>query len=222
MCSIYGSANQSMLEILHSATIFRGEYAFSLLSISNKNSLKIIRQKDHPEEINLSKNTKFALGHNQAPTSAQREYLALTSHPFRSGDWIVGHNGVITNSKELTEKYCKWNKSPVDSAVIPSLLNQFSTDNQTVTEIENISSVLSLLEGTFAVWIFNEQSNSLYIARQGSTLFCNTKTGDFCSINSISGNWTELIEGNIYQINLNTKNVKAIGKFANTTPYFTI
>ena len=222
MCSIYGSSNQSMLEVLHSATLFRGEYAFSLLTISNKNAIKVVKQKDHPTEINLCKNTKFALGHNQAPTSAQREYNEMTSHPFRSNDWIVGHNGVITNYKELTEKYCKWNKSPVDSAVIPSLFNQFSTDDETLPEIENISSVLSLLEGTFAVWIFNEQSNSLYIARQGSTLFCNTKTGDFCSINSTSGNWTELIEGNIYKINLNTKNVKAVGKFANTTPYFTI
>lgn len=222
MCSIYGSSNQSMLEVLHSATLFRGEYAFSLLTISNKNAIKVVKQKEHPTEINLSKNTKFALGHNQAPTSAQREYHEMTSHPFRSNDWIVGHNGVITNYKELTEKYCKWNKSPVDSAVIPSLLNQFSTDDETLPEIENISSVLSLLEGTFAVWIFNELSNSLYIARQGSTLFCNTKAGDFCSINSTSGNWTELIEGNIYRINLNTKNIKTVGKFANTTPYFTI
>tara|TARA_R110000868_G_scaffold54509_10_gene170342 strand:- start:9990 stop:10655 length:666 start_codon:yes stop_codon:yes gene_type:complete len=221
-----------MLEVLHAATLFRGEYAFSLLTISNKNAIKVVKQKDHPTEINLCKNTKFALGHNQAPTSAQRAYHEMTSHPFRSNDWIVGHNGVITNYKELTEKYCKWNKSPVDSAVIPSLLNQFSvipsvlnkfsTDDETLPEIENISSVLSLLEGTFAVWILNEQSNSVYIARQGSTLFCNPKTGDFCSINSTSGNWIELIEGNIYKINLNTKKVKAVGKFANTTPYFTI
>ena len=100
MCSIYGSSNESMLEVLHSATLFRGEYAFSLLTISNKNAIKVVKQKDHPTEINLCKNTKFALGHNQAPTSAQRAYHEMTSHPFRSNDWIVGHNGVITNYKE--------------------------------------------------------------------------------------------------------------------------
>ncbi len=65
------------------------------------------------------------LGHNQAPTSSAREWNEHTSHPFISGDWIVAHNGIITNYNELIDEYIPCHNNPVDSSIIPTLLDEF-------------------------------------------------------------------------------------------------
>ena len=220
MCSIYGSSSLNMFEILHDATIDRGHYACSFLSILGKTTY-LQQFEGHPtpiDKVNFNKTTKFYLGHNQAPTSSQRKYNKNTSHPFTCGDWMVAHNGVLTNFKQLNDKYTKKNKNPVDSSVIPALLQHFTEEYEGCKELEIIQTVLNLLEGTFAVWIYNTTSNKIYLARQGSTLFANLKTRDFCSIKS--KDWVELKEGMVYEIT-KTKIINRV-EFKNTTPFFTI
>lgn len=220
MCSIYGSSSLNMFEVLHDATIERGSYACSFLSLFKKSN-KLLQCEGHPTPIdkaNLNENAIFYLGHNQAPTSSQRKYNKKTSHPFTSGEWIVAHNGVLTNFEKLNNQYTPTNKNPVDSSIIPALLNHFTIEYVDCKELDIIQTVLNLLEGTFAVWIYNTNSKKIYLARQGSTLFANVKTGDFCSVQS--KDWIELNEGQIYEIS-NNKIIKRL-KFKNNTPFFTL
>ena len=217
MCSIYGSNNRSMFDVLHDATIDRGKFVFSYLFLASNDKNCSNQLQGHPDmdKIVSLDDCTYYLGHNQAPTSLQRAFNKNTCHPFRANKWIVAHNGVLTNHKELNKKYKLKNKNPVDSSVIPLLIDHFSKKHD---EIDSISKALSLLEGTFAVWIVNEQSNNVYIARQGSTLYGNFNTGSFCSINSTS-DWLEVPEGKVYQL---TNIIQEVGQFINSTPFFTL
>lgn len=220
MCAIYGSKNRSLFDILHDATIDRGSYAFSYAFIDHeRKKINIKKFQKHPQMdnvINTSNETMF-LGHSQAPTSAQREYHKVTSHPFTAANWIVAHNGVLTNYKQLNEKYCPWNKNVVDTSTIPNLLHALETQDFNHKEEEYICDALSLLEGTFAVWIVNDRTGSVFIARQGSTLFANPETGDFCSVQSKG--WVEVEEGVLYRIN---NSLEKAGEFSSTSPFFTL
>lgn len=221
MCAIYGSSNRSMFDVLHDATEERGSFAFSYAFISSTNKVTIDKFDKHPnlDKIKNGKRDKYFLGHNQAPTSAQRDYDEKTSHPFVVNNWIVAHNGIITNFEKLNNFYTSWNKNPVDSSVIPAIISEHENKHKKKTEVELISLSLSKLEGTFAVWILNEKTGNIYIARQGSTLFGNKNTGDFCSIMG-SKDWEELEEGKIYQIV--NKSIKEIGEFSTSSPFFVL
>jgi glucosamine 6-phosphate synthetase-like amidotransferase/phosphosugar isomerase protein len=218
MCSIYGSPNRSMFDILHESTIDRGKFAFSYTFINKQGELSSNQLQGHPDidKIPDSHENIMHLGHNQAPTSSQRVFNKNTCHPFKSGKWLVAHNGVLTNHDELLKKYKISNTNPVDTSAIPLLLDHFSNSNKN-SEISTIEKTLSLIEGTFAIWIINTDKHNVYLARQGSTLFCNPQTGSFCSIASKS--WEELSEGIIYQVN---NNITAVGKFKNSTPFLTL
>ena len=168
------------------------------------------------DNIKELKGDYLFLGHNQAPTSSAREYSRDTCHPFIANNWVVAHNGVLTNYKALNKKYCSWNKNVVDSATIPNLIYYFQIKEKK-TELEAISAALSLLEGTFAVWIINEETGNVFIAHQGSTLFGNVTRGDFCSIKGTG--LKDLKEGVIYKLD---KKLVKVGKFVNTTPFLDI
>jgi glucosamine 6-phosphate synthetase-like amidotransferase/phosphosugar isomerase protein len=228
MCAIYGSTNRNLFDILHDATKDRGSFASSFVFLEHKKrSAFILRLKGHPNSMDKldpeqrfsackNKNITHYLGHSQAPTSSQREHDVATSHPFVAHNWVVAHNGVLTNYKEINKKYCAWNKNPVDSSNIPHLFHALETQTPDKTEVEIICESLSLLEGTFGLWIFNEKTGNIFLARQGSTLFANEK-GDFCSIQS--KNWFELEEGTLYKA---TNKLEIVGNFKNTSPFFTL
>lgn len=221
MCAIFGSKNRTLFNILHGATKERGVYAFSAGFLDHSSRrLKLYRQHGHPKDIeklaHASGDSMF-LGHSQAPTSSAREYDKSTSHPFTAGNWVAAHNGVLTNHVELNKKHCVWNKNPVDSSVIPNMLHVFEQKKPDAAEEEIICNVLSLLEGTFALWIFNESTGNVFVARQGSTLFASESTGDFCSITSKG--WVEVEEGKLFRV---TKGYELVGEFKSTSPFFTL
>ena len=222
ICAIFGSFNRSLFDILHDANQKRGEFSTSLVGVSKDNKIRIKRQegimryydKQFPE---VAEELVF-LGHCQAPTSAQRKYDKSTSHPFKYGKWMVAHNGVLTNYKDLNAQYTPFNKNPVDTSTIAAMLASFKNDNETIDNCTIIQKVLDLLEGTFALWIINiDNPQKVYLVRQGSTLFAN-ETGSF---SSIQGNgWNELAEGTIYLMENNL--IKEVGKFKNTTPFLVL
>lgn len=221
MCSIYGAKNRTLFNILHDATKDRGVYAFSAAFLNHKKrKLTITRQHGHPkdiEQLSGKDGDELFLGHNQAPTSSARTYNKDTSHPFVAHNWVVAHNGVLTNHKDINKKHCNWNKNPVDTSCIPNLLHALESKHPVAYEREIICDALSMIEGTFAVWIFNEKTGHVFIARQGSTLFANPETGDFCSIQSKG--WVEVTEGVLFDI---TKGYEQAGEFKSKSPFFTL
>jgi len=167
-------------------------------------------------KIELPKGFTF-LGHNQAPTSNERQWKEHNCHPFVYDNWVVAHNGVLTNFSQLKNDYIPDHANLVDSSIIPALLvhfeKTFDEANTKEKELNLISYVLELLEGTFGLWIVNLKTMNIYLARQGSTLFF-----DKNSFSSAKGKgYKELKEGVIYKFN--RRGVIPVEKFKVKSPF---
>lgn len=132
-------------------------------------------------------------------------------------NWIVAHNGVLTNFSQLKNDYIPDHANLVDSSIIPALLvhfeKTFDEANTKEKELNLISYVLELLEGTFGLWIVNLKTMNIYLARQGSTLFF-----DKNSFSSAKGKgYKELKEGVIYKFN--RRGVIPVEKFKVKSPF---
>ena len=223
MCGIYCSNDLSTFEVLQEANKKRGNFSTGVFNCYNKSNYKVIKEKGNIDwnKIKISNEKgNIYLGHNQAPTETGRDWKEETSHPFWFGDWIVAHNGILTNYEELIDEYIPMHDNPVDSSIIPALLDEFEyahgpcEDNE--TEIQNILYTLEKLKGTFAVWIINIKTMNIYIARQGSTLFY--KDSNISSIKGID--YKEVGEGILY--NYSYEGLTEIDDFVYDSPFLTL
>lgn len=203
MCGIYLSTDLSTFEVLEQANRERGSFSTGIFYVYQSSTYNIKKFESGIDwnSVKLPKgngNDFRYLGHNQAPTSSMRKWCEDTSHPFRYGDWIVAHNGIITNYDKLIDEYLPMHNNPVDSSIIPALLAEFEFEfgpcEEPDSEIENILFVLEKLKGTFATWMVNIKTMNIYIARQGSTLFYKD-----ANVSSIRGSgYMEVNEGVLY------------------------
>jgi glucosamine 6-phosphate synthetase-like amidotransferase/phosphosugar isomerase protein len=210
MCGIFGSFRPSKFEVLDKANQTRGNFASGLIYFDETN-FDVFKTEGcfDWDEINLPDGLTY-LGHNQAPTSSERIWKEHNSHPFIVKEWVVAHNGVLTNFEKLKADYLPEHENRVDSSIIPALLSHFENDYKDIALIEH---VLSLLEGTFGLWIVDTKNLNVYIARQGSTLFY-----DKNSFSSTKGdNFKEVKEGVIYKFT--KKGAKPVGSFKNKSPF---
>jgi glucosamine 6-phosphate synthetase-like amidotransferase/phosphosugar isomerase protein len=223
MCGIYCSNDLSTFEILQEANKKRGNFSTGIFYCYGKANYNILKDKGN---INWNK-TKLPhqkghlyLGHNQAPTETGRGWQEETSHPFWVGDWIVAHNGVLTNSNELIDEYIPMHDNPVDSSIIPALLDEFEYTHgpceDAETEVQNILYTIEKLKGTFALWIVNIKTMNIYIARQGSTLFY--KDGNISSIRGCD--YKEVSQGILY--NFSYEGLTEIDGFVYDSPFLTL
>jgi len=181
-----------------------------ITNLSNKLIIEYGKKKKSITDFN------YFLGHTQAPTTAQRTYTSQTSHPFQYKDWIIAHNGVLTNDKSIKNKLSnKKSFNTVDSSVIAPLIeeNFLKYDD----EITAIVKALSNLQGTFGVWIFNQKSGNIFIARSGSTLYADFLNNAFSSLPEKE--YVALEEGLLYL--LTKEGITSVGKFTTNSPFFT-
>ena len=155
------------------------------------------------------------LGHTQAPTSEKRVFSPSTSHPFQYKGWLVAHNGVLSNDGEI-KKLIKDKKAynAVDSSVIPPLVDMKVKEMD--DEVAGICKALSMLKGTFGVWIYNQKTGNVFIARSGSTVFANFLTNDFSSLKE--KDYVQLDEGVLYL--LTKEGITSVGVFKTNSPFF--
>ena len=217
MCAIYGSYEKTMFEVLYSANYPRGTWAGSLVAVDIENKHHKEQRWEGKAKIGSrlkSFESDIYLGHCQAPTGKSRKWSMHNTHPFIYDKWQVAHNGVITNVDALLKKYECDIELEVDSDLIPLLISAFNSTHE--TESDAIIEALGMLEGTFAVWIYNSKTCKIYLARQGSTLFAD-KTGNFSSINS-KNEWDEVEEGKLFE--LTNDGPVEVGSFHNDSPFF--
>lgn len=226
-----------MYEILHEANKHRGVFASSLCqldTINNKTEVlveKTANELKYDTRVNMFKpHYNYFVGHVQAPTSKKQTWDENTSHPFETEDWLVAHNGVITNYTKLNDVHCEWNENPVDTSVIVNMIQNESYKALTVNtlkritekeQIKIISWVCSQLEGSFACFIINKETSNVYLVRQGSTLFYNKD--NFSSVAGI--NMEPVPEGKILKLVKTTdgkQQYEIVGKFKSKSPFFTL
>jgi predicted glutamine amidotransferase len=131
-------------------------------------------------------------------------------------NWIVAHNGVLTNYKELINEFQRPYDNPVDSSIIPFAL--YSMASYTDDETTQIINALEFLKGTFGVWIHNINTGNTFLAKCGVTLFADIYENSFSSVKHMS--FDPLEEGVLYQIT--QEGITSIGTFDCDSPFFTI
>lgn len=183
MCGIYGSNCFEQFKDLYNLNVYRGNFAAGHVYLDRPG--KSIHISKFPGQVKYTKpsvTANYYMGHTQSPTGTVRDYHPSTTHPFETGNWLIAHNGVINNWKQLAETYLPNHKCAVDTSIIPALLEMYIAARHTVEEIDVIvQKVLNMLSGTYGVFIYNKVYDALYIARCGSTMFYNDKNMVFSS-----------------------------------------
>lgn len=214
MCGIAGSNNKERAYMLYQSNLDRGYYSSGSIVLDDLDMW--VCEKTQGKFRNLAEpacvpgihtEAKYFLYHSRGPTTETKEFNEANNHPFFYGDWIVAHNGIISNFEKLGKEYFSNEnfEGRTDSCIIPRILDLFGLQG------------LSKLEGTLAVWAYNIRTKSTFIARNSCTLYANTETGDFCS--TMFDDSVMLDEGTIYLI-VDNKRIVKDSTFKTKSPYF--
>jgi glucosamine 6-phosphate synthetase-like amidotransferase/phosphosugar isomerase protein len=225
MCGIFTASNFNRYIKLYNKNKERGNFAYGALFLSHSYDAAMKVEGTVELAKNMIINNRdvqmkpsdfyYYMGHTQAPTSSKRIFDDNTSHPFSHGLWIVAHNGVLTNDVKLKSKIKnKTSFNEVDSSIIPALLEQYS--EETTNEVNVICKVLSMLEGTFGLWIYNKETHNVYIARSGSTLYANVLEN---TISSLPDDDLKLLEEGVLYL-VTSEGLTSVGGFTNNSPFF--
>lgn len=216
MCGIFGSNQYERFKTLYELNKDRGSFAYG--GVYTFDEVGPLVQKSKGDDLPTAeydiRECRYFMGHTQGPTSSQRVFDPATSHPFRYDEWLVAHNGILSNSKVLAEEYEVTN--PVDSAVIPKLISIKRLDS--TDEVHAIEQACNELKGTFTCWVYNELTEETYLIRNGSTLFIDTEECEFSSAKF--GGMSQAKEGTIYRVDSINRNIHEVGDFDNSSPFF--
>ena len=122
--------------------------------------------KEMEGEINLE-NSSIFLAHTRAPTSGSVDDNE-NNHPFMTKDFILAHNGVISNDNTLKEKYNLKYESECDSAIIIHLIQHFYDLTKDV--VESIRRTTEELSGSYACWLFHKKTKKVYLFRHSNPI----------------------------------------------------
>ena len=141
MCGIAGSNNKDRSFKLYQSNLNRGYYSSGALILNKDNQpsvRKVLGVYNAPITESVPEN--YYLYHSRGPTVETIQFIPEDNHPFSYGDWIVAHNGIISNFKELCIQYFPQEDftGKTDSCIIPRMLE----------ENLKISTALEELEGT--------------------------------------------------------------------------
>ncbi|XP_065578223.1 glutamine--fructose-6-phosphate aminotransferase [isomerizing] 2-like isoform X2 [Artemia franciscana] len=138
---------------------------------------------DNGEGLAFDKTEDIHLGIAHTRWATHGVPSEVNSHPHRSGeenDFVVVHNGIITNYKEiktlLIEKGFKF-ESETDTEVIPKLIKHIFDQHPHDTFRELVEQVIQQLEGAFALCFKSYHfPGELVATRRGSPLLIGIKS----------------------------------------------
>lgn len=173
----------------------------------------------HRVKLYFPTGTKAVIGHTRMTTQGS-EKQNYNNHPFYSKKgFVLAHNGVLYNDKELRKKYMLPNtKIETDSYVAVQLLEHFGD-----ADIESIRKMSEVVEGSFTFTILRND-NTLYLvkgsnpitiyhfAEIGIYVYASTKeileTALFEAGFKSQHSEIKLTDGEILQINLDGTTIK--------------
>lgn len=211
MCGIAGSNNPERAFKLYQSNLDRGYYSSSVMTVNGYGECHIRKVLGTFDEPVVPYPSLYSFYHSRGPTVETKEFVPDNNHPFEYKEWIVAHNGIISNFDALCKEFFPDEDfaGKTDSCIIPRL---FSV-------LPDFIDGLRRLEGTFALWIHNKQTKKSYICRSASTLFINANTGDFSSTEFEES--TSVPEGTIYELN-DYNFLKEFNRIVTKSPYFFI
>ncbi|XP_012707156.2 glutamine--fructose-6-phosphate aminotransferase [isomerizing] 2 [Fundulus heteroclitus] len=158
----------------------------SICLIKKKGKVKALDEEIYQKDLvdlDESLHTHFGLAHTRWATHG--EPSALNSHPHRSdknNEFVVIHNGIITNYKELKEYLITKGyefESETDTEVIPKLIKYVydNRENDSVTFSTLVERVIQQLEGAFAlVFKSRHYPGEAVSTRRGSPLLIGVRS----------------------------------------------
>lgn len=120
------------------------------------------------------KNDSFLVGHNRLATSGDEENN-YNNHPFKLGDFLLVHNGIIQNSHELKNKKEIVTKIKTDSYILLELIQKYfllSQEKERKDKITNaIQRATKKLQASLSCFLYDKVENNLYYFKNKETSF---------------------------------------------------
>lgn len=116
----------------------------------------------------LCNNKSFLIGHNRYATKGDKEDNS-NNHPFESKDFMLVHNGVITNDDMLKQLKELFYSGETDSIVILELIQALSDKGFEI--VKAIKKTAELLDGSFSVLLYDKRNGKNYYFKNSKTKF---------------------------------------------------
>ncbi|MEB6215329.1 glutamine--fructose-6-phosphate transaminase (isomerizing) [Mammaliicoccus sciuri] len=211
MCGIVGyigtaNAKELLLRGLEKLE-YRG-YDSAGIAVRNEEEIKVFKEKGRIAELRKAASDDFdgniGIGHTRWATHGVPNYENAHPHQSTSGRFTLVHNGVIENYEQLKNEFLSGItfKSDTDTEVIVELIEHFS--NEGLTTEDAFNKVLSLLHGSYALGLLDEQDvDTIYVAKNKSPLLVgigdgfNVIASDAIAMLAVTDTYKELVDNEI-------------------------
>lgn len=211
MCGIVGyigtaNAKELLLRGLEKLE-YRG-YDSAGIAVRNEEEIKVFKEKGRIAELRKAASDDFdgniGIGHTRWATHGVPNYENAHPHQSTSGRFTLVHNGVIENYEQLKNEFLSGItfKSDTDTEVIVELIEHFS--NEGITTEDAFNKVLSLLHGSYALGLLDEQdADTIYVAKNKSPLLVgigdgfNVIASDAIAMLAVTDTYKELVDNEI-------------------------
>ncbi len=180
MCGITACISQNCVEILFNGLVQLQNRGYDSAGITSLDQNFITTKFASDEERALVKlercknehlKSKIGIAHTRWATHGPKTDVNSHPHISYNGNFALVHNGIIENYKLLKQELKQNNInciSETDSEIIVNLIEFYY---QSLSCMEALNKVLSLLEGTWSLVILcKNEPNTLYCTRKGSPL----------------------------------------------------
>ena len=89
--------------------------------------------------------------------------INVNNHPFNTKNFILAHNGIISNDRELVKKYNIETDIECDSYIIVALIQKWYDEGFSVKN--SIIKMSEELDGGYACWLYDKDKRKLYLFR---------------------------------------------------------
>ncbi|PLR75795.1 glutamine--fructose-6-phosphate transaminase (isomerizing) [Bacillus sp. V3-13] len=234
MCGIVGYiGNNDSKEILLRGLEkleYRG-YDSAGIAIMNENGVRIFKEKgritDLRSIVDHSVQAYTGIGHTRWATHGAPSQVNAHPHQSASSRFTLVHNGVIENYDILKREYLQGVilKSDTDTEVIVQIIELFMNDGLTVKEA--FRKTLSLLKGSYALALLDEEDNeTIYVAKNKSPLLVglgdgfNVVASDAMAMLQVTNQFVELMDKEIVIVTKNEVTIETLsGEVMTRVPF---
>jgi len=171
MCGITSSFNFDPHEMRNiiSKLELRGRDGVGVFiqQLRNKSTIRIKEEEKSStikNRISVIESNSVILANSRATPSTEYAtgsgFSVENQQPFENDRYVVVHNGLIYNDKELIKQYTLSPSSSVDSAILPELFSKLG-----------VLKGLSQINGSYAIVCFDKLKEKLYVAKNFLPLY---------------------------------------------------
>ncbi|MFB8425657.1 glutamine--fructose-6-phosphate transaminase (isomerizing) [Priestia megaterium] len=186
MCGIVGyigyrQAQEHLIKGL-SKLEYRGYDSAGIATIKDS-QLKVFKEKGKIEDLKLILDKENAatagIGHTRWATHGPATTSNAHPHTSRTERFVLVHNGIVENYKELKEDFLKdvEFRSETDTEVIVHLVEKMREES--ITTAEAFQKTLNKIEGSYAIAMIDlEEEETVYVAKNKSPLLIGKGNGE--------------------------------------------